>query len=194
MEYTFPVGSILCFNAKKGGWFSSAQRLFTRQPYTHSAVVMPPVVGIQSYLGADLTVDIQPISKFVDDQTMDFQVWEWVGVTPERTNLALTTTYVRHAGQTYGFWQILWFVYRWFCEQVLRKDVRKQHNWFPNNPICSEVTWWTCKYMVGDNWTLLNILNEWRPDTFHSGDQADVMRRFEQLGAVRKVCERWTYK
>jgi len=190
----FPVGSIISFNAKKGGWFSTVQRFFTGKPYTHSAIVVPDVVGVPSYLGADLTVDIQPIDVFLDSETIDYQVWEWIGIPVKRIMDALQFVYLRYAGETYGFLQVLWFVYSWFMRKVFRKDVRKTHNPFPNHPICSEVTWWMCYRVVYDNPKLVRILNEWRPDTFSSGDQAEVMKRFAAEGAVRKRAERWTIK
>lgn len=196
MNKDFPIGSIIVFNAKKGGWFSSAQRFFTGMPYTHTAIVMPDVFDVPSYMGADLTVDIKPIDEFLNDEDMDFQVWEWLGVSPLRIEEALRWVYIRYAGETYGFLQLLWFVYSWFMRKVFRKDVRRTHNPFPNHPICSEVAWEMCSQMVQnkDDQRANSILNEWRPDTFNAGDQAEVMRRFAKLNLVRKVYERWTVK
>jgi hypothetical protein len=189
----YPVGSIITFNSKKGGWFSSAQRFFTRKPYTHSAVVFPDELGVPSFFGADMAVDKKPVAQFENNTTVDYQVWEWVGIPKRHIEAVLREIYVTFAGETYDFLQVLWFVYRWFMEVFLHKDVRKRKNWFATtkHPICSELTWNVCQLMTIDNPVCQSILHEWSPETFHSGDQAEVMQRFEKLGVVRKVYERW---
>jgi len=189
----YPLGSIVLFNSKKGGWFSAAQRFFTRKPYTHSAIIFPDELGIPSFFGADMTVNKQPVSVFENDLTVDYQVWEWVNIPQERIEEVLQYIYTTFAGKTYDFLQVVWFVYRWFMEVFFHKDVRKRKNWFgtPKHPICSELTWYFCQAMTIDKPICQEILNEWSPETFHSGDQAEVMQRFENLGVVRKIYERW---
>lgn len=193
-EQYFRPGSVILFNAKKGGWFSVAQRFFTRKPYTHCSVVMPPILTIPTHIGADELVSLKPIKRFLDDPNMDFQVYEFVKERLGWTGTALASIYLNHAGKKYGYFQTLWFVWRWFNQFIIKRNIRKHHNWFPNNPICSELTWRYCELMLADDPVGMMILNEWRPDTFHSGDQAEVLQRLERLGVVRKVYERWAGK
>lgn len=72
-------GQIIVFNALHGGFFSSAQRFFTRMPYTHVALVIEPILGIDSYFGAELSAAIQPFSNLIKDEDYMYQVYRPMG-------------------------------------------------------------------------------------------------------------------
>jgi len=191
------AGQIIVFNALKGGMFSAGQRVFTGLPYTHTAILVNapyPAIDIDSYFGADLTVSTQPLDKALSDPTYLYQMYKPIGWTDEQIRIAFTEVYKRYAGEEYGFLQIAWFIYRGVAERwPFHADVRKGHNWFPNHPICSEVGWWYFYQLaiqrLNDAKKLIDRLNEWRPDTFHSGDAARTLQAFPDLFQLTE--ERW---
>jgi hypothetical protein len=191
LSATFQAGDIIVLNNMHGGWYSKVQRFFTRLPYTHTGIVFYPVFGEPSYFGADMSVDIQPIQRFLSSSTCLYQLYR-PNCDYVIKDYVLHDLYVRYAGETYGFWQILWFVYRWVMESF-HVDVRKQHNWFPDHEICSEIGW---NYV--NNWyslfpnthvQALADLNMWRPDTFSSGDMARFLQAHPEDFTL--VDERW---
>ena len=189
VELQGKAGSVVVFNATKGGWFSSAQRLFTGQPFTHTAVFTYPVCNQTSYMGADMVVSIQPWGNAVNNPTMDYIVYTPVGFTEEQIQVALAQTYIKFAANEYGFAQVLWFVYRGLMWSVFKKDVRKQHNFFPNGVICSELGWWYFYFLGEFQPKIRDFINQWRPDTFHSGDTAYVLHSLKEFFMVDTM--RW---
>ena len=188
-----PVGQIIVFNAIHGGFFSSANRFFTRMPYTHVAFVVEPVFGVDSYFGAELSATTQPFNNIIKDKDYMYQVYRPIGWTKPQLNNALKQIYMRYAGQTYGFAQVLWFIYRYIAESwPFHADVRRGHNFFPNRPICSEICWWYLWFLYEERPDLVQLrdkLGEWSPDTFNAGDSARVIQSFPTLFV--KTEERW---
>lgn len=174
-------GSVIIFNNKRPHILSWGQKVFTGQPWTHTAVGIPDVLGVESYIGADLLVDIQPTDRFRGDPKMEYLIFAPVGFTDKEIEDALRYTYARFAGRTYGFAQLLWFIERWFFWTIFKKDIRKWHNHFPNGTICSELAWHFMWYLGARYPALRTELDNWRPDTFHSGDACYVVSKFKYL-------------
>jgi hypothetical protein len=182
-------GSVVVFNSREGGWFSSAQRFLTAQPFTHTAVIGDNVFGVgKNYIGAYLAVTIQPWQNALDEPGYDFIVYKPL-VSQERIQRALNLTYKKFASKDYGFLQTIWFVYRWFMWYAFRKDVRKQHNFFPSWVICSEFSWWYIWFLFDDNVDMMQFLDEWRPDTCSSGDIAYICNSRKEF--VVDAVSRW---
>jgi hypothetical protein len=133
-------GNIVVFNVTKGYWFAAAQRFFTGMPYSHAAIGFGEVKGDESILEAIFAIAITLFKKARESTTADFEVWRVKNVPQTRIEEAVKRAFERWAGETYGFAQIVWFMYRWLNEAIGR-DVRKQGNWFPDHLICSEVAY-----------------------------------------------------
>ena len=170
------LGAVIVMAYKHFHVLSLGQRVFTRQPWTHTAIMLDPIVGVDSFIGADLTVDVQPFAHIRDDhEAYDYVVFDPLEFTTEQITAALAQTYTRFAGKTYGFLQLLWFIERWTMWTLFKKDVRKWHNPFPNGTICSEVVWWYLWFLGEYRPEIRTLLDHWRSDTFHAGDAAFVM-------------------
>jgi|WetSurMetagenome_2_1015567.scaffolds.fasta_scaffold62699_2 hypothetical protein len=162
-------GNIVVFNVTKGYWFAAAQRFFTGMPYSHAAIGFGEVKGDESVLEALFAIAITPFKKARESTTTDFEVWRVKNVPQTRIEEAVKRAFERWAGETYGFAQILWFMYRWLNETIGR-DVRKQGNWFPDHLICSEVAYnylWDLSEQLP---SLRKKLEEWNSNCFHAGD------------------------
>lgn len=162
-------GDVIIYNQKKGGFFAAAQRFFTGMPYTHAAIGFGDVKGFESVLEALFAIATTPFRRAREDMSVDFEVWRIKGVAQERIDAALQKAYDRFAGETYGFLQILWFIYRWLNEKIGR-DVRKQGNWFPDHLICSEVVYEFLWDVSAEIPSLRKKLDEWNSNSFHAGD------------------------
>jgi len=110
--------------------------------------------------------------------------------------------YTKTAGTSYGFLQLLWFIYRWMAE-MLGFDVRKQRNWFPNGDVCSENAY---RYLIErlqrngigvgakryrDIRLAINKLREWNENTFTPVDLAMVIKSYPNLF---ELVESWSEK
>lgn len=162
------AGDIIVFNSKNGGWFSKAQRFFTRMPYTHTAVVIGDINGQSAILEAKTLVVVSPWKNTQYDQSMSY----WVFRPSATFNPApLLDLWARYAGEEYGFGQLLWFVYRYVMESwPFRTDVRRQKNWFPYGDICSELVFNWIGWLSLGSADLAAIKEEWTENTCHSGD------------------------
>ena len=169
-------GRIYVWNNLKADWFSSAQRFFTRMPYTHSSYGIGQVLGLDSQLEAKEAVTVTPIS--LGAPQVEVRIFR-INATPQVIEELTANAYFRSAGNVYGFAQVLWFVYRYLGE-TFGIDMRKKKNWFPNGDICSEVVYFILEDLarISDYAPLAETLSEWHSNTFHSGDVITMMERF----------------
>ncbi len=162
-------GNVVVFNVKHGGFFETAQRFFTGMLYTHAAIGFGEVTGYESVFEALFAIAITPFERTRNNTDIDFEVWSLKGVPREHIDAAIHNAYLRFAGEEYGFFQILWFIYRWLNAK-LGRDVRKEGNWFPDHLICSEVVYKFLWDVSADAPSLRTKLNEWNSNSFHAGD------------------------
>jgi hypothetical protein len=165
-------------NATKGGWFSSAQRFFTRMPFTHVAVKIDNVMGMPSYFEANMVATIVPSWTYEDNATVEYEIFQPIA---RETSIrsAVSSIYARYAGSTYGYTQVLYFVWRWFFG-LFGKDIRKWKNPIPNGDICSEIVYVYIRYLASleNRQEILDYLDEWNENTVHAGDIHTICTRF----------------
>ena len=190
------IGDIVLLNRKKGGWFSSAQRFFTKMPYTHSTFSVGNILGFESVLSADEKIVIEPVGRYYEEKETDIEIYRLkkkvlpVGFEGALSS-AIESMYYKYANTYYGFGQVFWFVYRWFMESVLKKNAKKKDNPFKGGIICSELVYLyleqVCKvlnkcYPKRDTRrfsVLLHLqieLNKYTRDTIHAGDIAVIIK------------------
>jgi len=184
------VLSIVVFNDRGGGWFSKAQRFFTRMKPTHTAVIIEPLFGLDTILEAKEAVAVTALDKTIENKKVDYKIFRLKGLEKQEVHSIAFEAYLKYAGKTYGFPQLLRFVFRWLAE-TLRIDVRKGH-WFSEGIICSELGYQVMMayaQQIGD-WTLINKLNEWNPNSFHSGDVLTICEMFPNRFELSE--QRWS--
>lgn len=192
-------GHILAFNSTNGGFINKAERFFTRSKFNHVSITIPAVLGTNCHLSALLTVTVEPTSVFLNDESEKYKMYYPHGFTYAQIEKATTRTFEEFAGKTYGFFQLLWFIYRYFAEGwPFYSDVRRHHNWFHNGPICSEVLWYYIYYLTlvetnaeqkPEIFKLRDRICQWNPDNFSPADCVKVIEEFPTLFTL--VQQRW---
>jgi hypothetical protein len=185
------VGDVYCVNSKGKGWiknfYSYAQRFVTGMPYTHCAIEVEKELGVSSVFEADALVLVDPANRITADPNRDYEIYSIVGVDQKKIDEILAVLYDKYCGTTYGFLQILWFLYRRFMEVVFKKDVRKQRNPLSKGIICSELLW-DYLSMLGEFIPELKAkISEWNCNTIHAGDVAMICKTLSCFVLEKKV-------
>lgn len=124
------IGDIVFYS--DNGWFGKLIKFFTRSKYTHVAVVIGEIldeeVVFESYLTQQYGRIGNPVARF-----------RITNAAPEAIEKVLCDLREKHHSRWYAFFQLLWFVWRWFLELLGFKRVYQKENWFPNSNICSEM-------------------------------------------------------
>ena len=175
-------GDIICVN--EPGFYASAQRFFTKFPYTHTAVCIGEVCGHVSIFEAKTHLAVTPLQYLLEDKEKDFEIYK-VNIDPIIKSKAMDETYYAFAGSIYGYAQILWFIYRWGCERF-GLDVRKRKNWFTSGEICSEIVWHYLNIVSQGIPELNAMLNQWNADTIHVGDIVTICRAFPEIFVIEQ--------
>jgi hypothetical protein len=163
------AGSLVFF-CNTLGWYGKSQKFFTKQPFTHVAIVYPDQFDKHAILSSDMAITVKPF-EYIGTPT-SYQLVFNFNVEDEKVMESVKQIYFAHAGQTYGFFQLLWFIYRWFMWTYLKQDVRKQHNWFPDDVVCSETGYEHFSNVFAGNTTVQLYLDKFRRDTVSAGDIA----------------------
>jgi len=194
------LGDIILLNRKKGGWFSSAQRFFTQMNYTHSTFSIGTILGIESVLSADEKVVIEPLKKYFEEDGTEIEIWRINENIIDAKNKPLleqkiSEIYYKYSNSYYGFFQVIWFIYRWINEKFFKRDVRRKNNPFKRGIICSELVY----YYLIELEKILNKtlkkgkirfdvllplqaeLSKYTPDTIHAGDIAQILNKNNKL-------------
>lgn len=195
------IGDIILMKNKSGGIFPAAIRFFTGrlakrskvEAFTHSCYSVGKVFGVESVLSAELAMCVMPLHKFRTDKFY-FEVYRLKdtykeGVKSYRLISLIGKHYKKSAGEPYGFFQNLWFIYRAIMELLGFNMVGKK-NWFPNNENCSEST---ANYLI-DRWknlcnpnTALIDLMRYNTNSIHPVDLAIIRKRNPELFELVEV-------
>jgi hypothetical protein len=180
------VGSLIFCNHKKG-FISSAIRFFTRSPFSHVMFSMGEILGYESVFSAEKDMEVLPFSKFDEDNTIDYIVFEWQGVPDEKLSAVVGHLYNKYAGEKYAYLQLLWYVWRWFVE-IFNIDIRKKGNWFPDHNHCSELSTRATLIIAEEYFpTMKNKIDEWNINNI---SPYDLYRIITQTPDAMKIVKR----
>lgn len=181
------LGDVLVFNAN--AFFSKVQRLTTQRwikdvspkkflpgNRTHSALGAGTVCSEISILEAQQKVVTTPWSVI---QGEPHRIYRFKAPS-EAIAQMMRSIYVKDDNQWYGFFWLPYFPFRKIVELTLHLDVRRMPPWFPAGVICSEEVYLAFLTMAGImKWQdMIDYLNEWRGDNFHSSDTQSVLDAF----------------
>lgn len=134
------------------GFFPAAIRFFTGSHISHSFLVGDSWLGHRAVIEAGNLVQVVPWKKFyVDKPTEEYWVYRIHDgkVKEQDMVIALSRCFNNYAGKTYGYLQLLWFIWRWAASKF-GMDVRRCRNWLPGGVICSELVYWYLFYLGGE--------------------------------------------
>jgi hypothetical protein len=188
----FKCGSIVLLNNDNGNFVSRAVRFFTNSTISHTDFTMGRIVEEEATLSAEPLISVLPLVTYFHDEGFEFKVYEIQGVPEVVLDKWVTGMFLDYAGTTYGFLQLLWFIYRWAMEK-LGKDVRKGKNWFPQNKVCSEMVY-NLMLKVGLYYRsdLKKKLDEWNENTVTPEDIKRVVEAFPAIFKLKLKCNRGT--
>lgn len=179
-KYNPPIGLVGALNSK--GLSAFLQHTFAGPGVSHSFLITYPIgmrTSTPMAFEADMRVVHTPWKTLVDDP--DYSIWLYriKDLTPYEMTFSLDKCTAEFSGVVYGYFEWLWFLWRWFNEKILRRDVRHEDNWFTKGVICSELWWWYVWYITDTNvlkWGKLRaILDQWNPDTIQPYDIKKIM-------------------
>lgn len=178
------LGDIIIMNNKAKGFYRWAIRLVTGKPYTHTAVGIGDIAGINSIFEADLCMATTPTDKTINDPLIDYEIY-YVNVPETFKAQMVSELYKAYAGDVYGFLQLPWYLYRrialWFGV-----DIKGHRNWFTGGEVCSEMEFYYLMSISNFFPKLKTVLDTYTSDTASPGDIADIIHMFEPEIFIRK--------
>jgi hypothetical protein len=153
---------------------------FADSQYSHSFVMTDPVLGIESLQQASFEVCIVPLDRYDSSDFDRYQIWQIKDpyFDQEKAKQALAECHQEFSGNTYGYIQLLWFIWRWFIKKVFKKDISHQENWWTEGVICSELVYWYL-HKLGEPFQ--SILASFNADTITPEDIHQVMLAHPEL-------------
>lgn len=174
-------GDIIFLNRIKSNnsFYSACQRFFTGYPYSHVALFVGRVLNNQSVLSSEELNIIRPFRNILEEKDTEIEVFSIRGIDERELELSLIKLYKNIIGKPYGFFQILWFIWRWINDKIGR-DVKLHDNPFKEGIICSESIYIFLRdveeYIPG----LKDKLDEYKQNNVHVGDIHDIIISFPQ--------------
>lgn len=186
----FP-GDVIFVNNKDGNFLSKAIRFFTRSPWSHCALGFFNLSGgEQTIFEANLTVSVTPWEDTANNPRYDVLVYRWIKHA-RYAEQAMWSVYHKYVGNTYGWAQLLWFVWRWIVTGLHLPARWARKNFFPDNEICSEVEF-VGMLLTTDTPVVTSVIlgQGYDQNAVHPGDILGICKTLEQMGVMQKVYER----
>lgn len=159
-------------------FLSNSIRFFTKSKFSHVLMITDDVEKIEAVQEADIIVQVVPFDRnYRKCETEKYRMYRPSAPEVDKVRAA-KRCFMEFAGVTYGKLQLIWFVYRWFNENLFKRDVRHQKNWMADGVICSELVYWYLWYL-GDPYQ--NLLKPWNPDTIQAQDILTIVEANPEL-------------
>lgn len=131
---------MIYFSNNKKGLFPKLVRFFTRSNISHCGIIFFNLgYGVDTVIESTTLVQIVPFDRnYRNANNEEYVVYEILPKSKVDVSSLLIKTFNQYSGQSYGYFQLLWFVWRWFVG-IFGFDISQNKNWFTENVICSEV-------------------------------------------------------
>jgi hypothetical protein len=192
MAFVIKPGDIIIVNNRGNSFFSKAIRFFTSVPWSHTALGFFDVprnpFRVQTIFEANLTTGVTDWDKTYNDMSIDLRIYRWkvkVDSAP-----ILWRLFNKYNGNAYGFFQIVWFMWRWVVEKVHLPTRWARKNFFNDREICTEVVYVFFKELNDINVNaVLQKLNR-DQNTVHPGDILFICEELRKLDVLELVYNR----
>lgn len=174
-----PKGSI-GFSNNKTSFIGKLIRLFTNSGITHSFIItFPRGNDVWFEEASNVVAEGKFENNYVNDPNTSYWVYKIKdGLVPEATtDTALQYCLDNYLGVEYGFFQLLWFPYRWLMSKF-GKDIRKQKNWMSDGVICSELVY---DYLTQLGPQFADLVKDFNSDTIQAQDILDIVIAHPEL-------------
>lgn len=175
-----------CLNARtSNSLFTKLQRFFTGKKVTHSFLVLDEYYGDFQLLDARLSVTLDPLNNILNEGN---DVWLYSIPLNETESLRIKNLFFNnYIGKTYGFSQLIWFVWRRLLELLFKKDMRAKKNWFSEGILCSEIVYNVLMEISKTKPMLAPYLNKYEVNSFHSGDCKELLDTLVENKVIEKI-------
>lgn len=174
----FKAGDIIILSrkGKNDSFFSKSQRYFTKDKWTHIAVIINPILGVPSVLSANELIVTEPLERYFNEES-DIEVYRPKFYKKNKVQMIkdLAEMYKKYASTIYGFFQLLWFIIRWLEISLFGKQIFFKNNPFKKGIICSELVLIFLKDLYEKNLELSNVLQKFDNDSVHVGDIRNII-------------------
>ncbi len=167
------------FSNNKSGFFPKLVRFFTKSKLSHCGIVFFNLgFGAETVIESTTLVQVVPFQRnYRDSKNEEYIVFELIDKTLSRQKIDLDKILIdlfkEYSGQSYGYFQLLWFVFRWFVG-LFGFDISNHKNWFTQNVICSEVLF---QYLKALKILVLDEkLKKFNSDTVQAQDLFDIVK------------------
>jgi hypothetical protein len=159
------------FSNNKKGFLPAIIRFFTKSKISHAFIVARNYGDQASVQEAGMVVQLGPLERlYTNNPSEDYWIYDCTKVTLEQKLKALDYCFKEYAIVEYGYLQLLWFVYRWFCVEILKqnnKDVTRRNNWLSKGVICSELQY---EYLIQLGGEYAELVRDFNQDTIQAED------------------------
>jgi len=190
MAFNIKPGDIIIVNNFAGSFLSKAIRFFTNS-WSHTALGFfdfPRKPSQQMMLEANLLVTLSGWDKDDENTHIDLRVYRWKKKNiPDKILWEMFDTY---NGNVYGWWQLLYFVWRWIVEKLSLPRRWALKNFFPNDEICTEIVY-VALTKINDpvvNAALARLSRD--QNTVHPGDIISICEDLCKAGVLEMVYNR----
>jgi len=181
-----------CMNAVTSkSWFTKIQRFVTGKNVSHSFLILDEYYGDYQMLDARLSVTLCPFELINNDGN---DIWLYkIDISEKNSNKIKETFFNEYIGQTYGFSQLIWFIWRRLMELIFKKDMRNKKNWFSEGILCSELVWNVldkCSKFEDEDKKFQDInleLSKYNVNSFHSGDCKELLDSLSDKNIISKI-------
>lgn len=182
------TGDIIIVNNWNGSFLSKLIRFFTNS-WSHTAIGFFDLprnpLPVQTIFEANLTTGITDWAKLFDDIDYDLRVYRWTQ--PVEIERICWELYDSYNGNIYGWWQLLYFVWRWIVEKLHLPQRFARKNFFPNQEICTELIYVALAKLQNDkvNAVLAKINRD--QNTVHPGDIMEICEMLVKEGLLTRT-------
>lgn len=162
---------MIYFSNNKKGFLPKLIRFFTKSNVSHCGIICDPFENIPSAIESSDLVQIVPFSRnYIESKNEEYILFKLSG--EAEVPATLGPLFIKYAGLKYGYFQLIWFMWRWLTN-LFGVDISRQKNWFTNNVICSELVY---DYFIMLNHPDVNEkLKDFNQDTVQADDLLNIV-------------------
>ncbi|MBN1114137.1 MAG: hypothetical protein JXA66_02230 [Oligoflexia bacterium] len=161
-------------------FFTGYSRKKNDPPVIHSLLITSPMLDNVTVEEANFLVQIVPFeSHYAAEPEKEYYLFRIKPefAPPEKIKTALDYTFREFAGYHYGYFQLLWFVYRWIANMI-GVNVSHKKNWMSDGVICSELLWHYLNQLGGK---VAELVSQFNPDTVQPQELMNVIKNNQDV-------------
>ncbi|CAK0741563.1 hypothetical protein CCP1ISM_130014 [Azospirillaceae bacterium] len=177
----------IVFSTNPNSIHSKIVRFFTNSPYSHTFMITRSFGEIEAAQEAGMIISVVPFDKnYRQAKEERYVIYEIDPkfVSEEQISKSLSYCFNEYNGVQYGYLSLLWFVYRWANEKLLRRNVNHEKNWLANGVICSELVYY---FLCNLGPIFEAMMAPFNPDTIQPEDIRQIILANPEIFKKREI-------